>query len=333
MEELIGQKLKDDVVTGSGLVLIPSGTVMKQEHLRMLKMHRILPDELRFAPEAPSDKTVALVKQATTYAKDMFSRIRLHKKIPLMDIKHELIPMVREAAENPDLFKLFEAVRAKDEYTHQHNVGVSVLATLLGKWCHLDDNELNLLSLGATLHDVGKIRISDEILHNPGKLTKEEYEEMKKHTIYGYELLRDAVGLHPRVAFVALQHHERDDGSGYPLKLKAPQIDRLSRIVAVADVFHAMSSNRPYHEALPFYEVVNRMRQGTFGELDPQIVSMFLRNMVRNLIGKQVLLSDGRFGEVIYINPHEDTNPLIKVDNLYVDLSKERDIRISGVIA
>jgi HD-GYP domain-containing protein (c-di-GMP phosphodiesterase class II) len=332
LEELIGQKLKHDVITGTGLVLIPSGTIMKQEHIRMLQMHRIRPDELQIAPEEPSDKTIALVKQATAYAKDMFTKIKISKKIPLMDIKQDLIPMVRDAAGNPDLFKLLEAVRAKDEYTHQHNVGVSVLATLLGKWCKLDDNEMNLLTLSATLHDVGKIRISDDILHKPGKLAQEEFEEMKRHTIYGYELLKEAVGLHPRVAFVALQHHERDDGSGYPLRLKAPKIDRLSRIVAVADVFHAMSSNRPYHEALPFYEVVNRMRQGTFGELDPYIVSMFLKNMVKNLVGKQVLLSDGRFGEVVYINPHEDTNPLVKVDNLYVDLSRERDVRISEIV-
>ncbi|MNO01770.1 hypothetical protein D3C81_2220060 [compost metagenome] len=74
------------------------------------------------------------------------------------------------------------------------------------------------------------------------------------------------------------------------------------------------------------------MRQGTFGELDPYIVSMFLKNMVKNLVGKQVLLSDGRFGEVVYINPHEDTNPLVKVDNLYVDLSRERDVRISEIV-
>lgn len=333
MEELIGQKLKQDVMTGSGLVLIPAGTIIKQEHLRMIHMHRIHPDELRVSPEDLTNRTAALVRQAVGYSKDLFAQIKLHKKVPLMDIKQDLIPVVREAAENPDLFKLLEAVRAKDEYIHQHNVGVSVLATLLGMWCGLEEQELNLLALGAALHDVGKIRIPDEILHKADKLTADEFEEMKRHTRYGYELLKEAVGLHPRVAFMALQHHERDDGSGYPLKLKASQIDPLSRIVAVADVFHAMSSNRPYHEALPFYELVNRMKQGTFGQLDPYIVSLFLKKMVRDLIGKQVLLSDGRYGEVVYINPHEDTTPLVKVDNIYVDLSRERHIRIHEVIA
>lgn len=327
-------KLRNDVMTPNGLVLIPAGTILAQSHMRLLEHHGIAMDELRFAAnDAQNDTAFELVKQATHYARDMFQKVRIHRKIPLLDIKHELIPMVREASEIPNLFKLVEAVKAKDEYTHQHNIGVSVLSTLLGKWMNLPENEIMLLSLAAALHDVGKIRISDEILLKPGKLTHDEFEEMKRHTIYGYEMLKEASGLNPRVAMVALQHHEREDGSGYPLKLRTPQLDNMSRIVAVADIFHAMSSKRPYHDALPFYEVVNRMRQGFFGELDPNIVSVFLRNMIRHMIGKQVLLTDGRFGEVVYINPHDDTNPLVKVQDEFIDLSRERGLHIREVIA
>jgi HD-GYP domain-containing protein (c-di-GMP phosphodiesterase class II) len=334
MEECIGMKLREDVMTMNGLVLVPAGTILSQAHLKLIQHHNIPLYELRFmAIETIQDTTFELVRQATNYAKDLFQRIRVNRRVPLLEIKHELIPMVREAAEIPNLFKLVEAIKAKDEYTHVHNIGVSVLATMLGQWMGLEENEVSLLALAAALHDVGKVRISDEILLKPDKLAQEEFAEMKRHTIYGYELLKEAPGLNPRIAFVALQHHEREDGSGYPLKLRTPQIDTLSRIVAVADIFHAMSSKRPYHEALPFYEVVNRMRQGFFGELDPSIVSVFLRNMVKSMIGKQVMLTDGRFAEVVYINPHDDTNPLVRVHNEFIDLSRERDIRIREVIA
>jgi HD-GYP domain-containing protein (c-di-GMP phosphodiesterase class II) len=334
MDGCLGMKLRMDVMTANGLVLIPAGTILTEGHIKLLMHHSITLDELRFSSnDTRNDTAFEIMKHATSYARDMFQKVRIHRKIPLLEIKHELIPMIREASEIPNLFKLVEAVKAKDEYTHQHNIGVSVLSTMLGMWMELSENEITLLALAATLHDVGKIRISDDILLKPGKLTKEEYTEMKRHTIYGYELLKEAPGLNPRVAYAALQHHERENGTGYPLKLKSPQIDNLSRIVAVADVFHAMSSKRPYHEALPFYEVVNRMRQGFFGELNPQIVSVFLRNMIRNMIGKQVKLTDGRFGEVVYINPHDDTNPLIKVHNDFIDLSREREIRIHEVIA
>ncbi|MNR07874.1 Cyclic di-GMP phosphodiesterase response regulator RpfG [compost metagenome] len=145
-------------------------------------------------------------------------------------------------------------------------------------------------------------------------------------------MLRETVGINYRVALVALQHHERADGTGYPLQLKDSQMDKMSRIVAVADVFHAMSSKRPYHEMMPFHEVVFRLREGFFGELDPHIVSIFLHNIIYNLVGRQVLLTDGRWGEVVYINPTDDTNPLVRIDNSFLDLSRERHIHIKEVV-
>ena len=166
----------------------------------------------------------------------------------------------------------------------------------------------------------------------PGKLTPDEFEEIKRHTIYGYDILKDVEGISPRVALVALQHHERLDARGYPDRLRSNEVDPLSRIVAVADVFHAMSSKRPYHEALPFHQVVREMRDGSFGELDPEVVSVFLKMMIRNLLGSKVKLTDGRWGEVVYINPHDDTNPLIRVDDVFLDLSQERQIHIQEIV-
>src|SRR5690606_28020956 len=95
----------------------------------------------------------------------------------------------------------------------------------------------------------------------PGKLTDEEYAIMKKHTIYGYEILNDTVGISHRQALVALQHHERMNGSGYPMGIKRDNIDLFSRIVAVADIFHAMTSNRVYRTHSPFYEVLTEMEE------------------------------------------------------------------------
>lgn len=340
MRELLGKMLKYDVTTSHGLVLVPSQSVLNQEHLDLFRQHRIdfmgiittTMQERKLDSVSPPDSSELLVQKASQYAKDLFERIQSQKKIPLLEIKNDLIPIVQQAAENPDLFQLFQAVKAKDEYTHQHNIGVGILSTLIGKWLNLADSEVALLSLAATMHDVGKIKISQEILMKPGKLTSEEYDEIKRHTILGYNMLKETVGINYRVALVALQHHERADGTGYPLQLKDSQLDRMSRIVAVADVFHAMSSKRPYHEMMPFYEVVSRMRKGFFGELDPHIVSVFLTNIIQNLIGRTVKLTDGRWGEVVYINPTDDTNPLVKIEQSFLDLSRERNIHISEVV-
>lgn len=202
----------------------------------------------------------------------------------------------------------------------------------MGKWMGMSEAELSLLSLASTMHDVGKVRISEEILLKPGKLTDEEFEEMKRHTIYGYEILKETEGLHASVPLVALQHHERIDGSGYPYRMSIFKVDPLSRIVAVADVFHAMSSKRPYHEPMPFHEVVSRMREGSFGELDPHVVTVFLNRMIRYLVGRKVTLTDGRDAVVVLLNAHDDLHPLVRlVDGSFLDLSKERLVHIQSV--
>ncbi|TXK77960.1 HD-GYP domain-containing protein [Paenibacillus sp. N3.4] len=334
LDRLLGKKIKNDVTNEKGLVLIPARYVLDLNSLELLQQHAIdFTDIILWSDnDVETDSPESLVKEAVHYAQDLFERMKYNKKIPLLEIRNELIPIVQQASEHPDLFQLFEAVKAKDEYTHQHNIGVGVLSTLIGKWLNMDEVEVALLSVAATLHDVGKVRISTDILNKPGKLTEDEFEEMKLHTVYGYSMLKDTVGLSSRGALVALQHHERANGKGYPLGLTEHQIDPLSRIVAVADVFHAMSSKRPYHEALPFFEVVSRMRSGFFGELDPYIVSVFLENLTRNLLGRRVRLTDGRWGEVVYLNPHDDTHPMVKVDQSFVDLSKDLHVHIQDII-
>ncbi|MCP1307456.1 HD-GYP domain-containing protein [Paenibacillus tyrfis] len=336
LEELLGKQAERDITNAAGLVLVPARFPMEQEHIRLLEQHRVNYSEVILmdnnAP-GPVPAPVDLVLEASRYAKDSFEHILRKKKVPLLEIKNELLPRVQEIAEYPDMFYIFAAIKAKDEeYMHKHSVGVGVLSIMLGKWLGLGKADMALLSLAAVLHDVGKVKIPGEILQKPGKLTPEESAEMKRHTIYGYEMLKETVGLNTRVAQVALQHHERADGRGYPLRLKGNQPDVLSRIVAVSDVYHAMSSHRPYHEALPFHEVVDRMRKGAFGQLDPHVSAVFLDNMIRGLIGRRVKLTDGRRGEVVFINPHDDTHPLVKVGPSFLDLSEERRLHIQEVI-
>ncbi|QJD85439.1 HD-GYP domain-containing protein [Cohnella herbarum] len=334
LEKLLGRKAKHDVLNSIGLLLVPARVTIDEGYIRLLDQHHIHASEILLLDESPQDfvDPAALVKQAASYSKELFEQARTTKKLPVDQINNELLPLVAQVSSHPDVFQLFESVKAKDEYTHQHNIGVGVLSTLIGKWMKLSEQELSILTMAATLHDIGKILISDKILLKPGKLTADEFEEIKRHTEYGYDILREVEGISPRVALVALQHHERLDARGYPNRLGAQEIDPLSRIVAVADVFHAMSSKRPYHDPLPFHKVVMEMRNGAFGELDPEVVSVFLKMMIRNLLGSKVKLTDGRWGEVVYINPHDDTNPLIRVEDVFLDLSQERHIHIQEIV-
>ncbi|BBH22395.1 HD family phosphohydrolase [Paenibacillus baekrokdamisoli] len=330
MDSFFGRKVKSDITNLNGLSLIPAHTTLYQEHLTLLKNHSIDLYSIVFVSE-DEDGYEQSIKQVVNTSKELFQSIRTSGKIPLLDIQKNILPAVQQASEQANVFQLFEAVKATDEYTYQHNIGVGILSTLIGRWLHLTESEIAILSLAATLHDIGKVKVPIEILNKPGKLTDDEFALIKKHTVYGYELLKDTIGIDQRIPLVALQHHERNDGKGYPLGLKEGKIEFFSRIVAVADIFHAMSSKRPYHDPLPFHEIVGQMRRGIFGELDPSIVSVFLANIVKRMVGENVVLTDGRVGEVVSLNPHNIETPFIKVNEEFIDLSKRNDIQIKEI--
>jgi HD-GYP domain-containing protein (c-di-GMP phosphodiesterase class II) len=338
MQDYLGKVVKFDVVNKVGLVIIKANTKIVQEHLEMVRRHRIDPSSMILVSgmklsTSSSNSLSLLTKQMVDQSKSLFKSVEMGHKIPVHEFNKTIIPTIQQISNDPDIFRLFEAVKAKDDYTHQHNIGVGVLATLIGKWLKIEGDDLTTLSLAATLHDVGKVKIPLEILQKEGKLTDEEYKIIQQHTILGYQMLRETTGITHKVALVALQHHEKENGSGYPLGLKADKIDFFSKIVSVADIFHAMSSKRPYHEPMSFHDIVSQMQHGSFGELEPRIVSVFLKNITRKLVGTQIVLMDGREGEIVYINPHDEMKPMIKVNNIFIDLNKERHLHIREVVS
>ncbi|OPA78345.1 hypothetical protein BVG16_10685 [Paenibacillus selenitireducens] len=264
--------------------------------------------------------------------KELMNTVQLHHKIPLFEIRKQIIPSIQHAAESLDIPCLLAALQSKDDYIYRHSIGVGVMATWIGKWYGVSESELPALSLAATLHDIGKFRITMEIWTKPEKLTAFEYALMKKHTVIGYGMLKETVGMNHRVALVALQHHERQDGSGYPLGLGASRLDLFSRIVAVADIFHALLSNRSYQAAFPFHEIMKQMKDQAFGALDPQILSVFLDRLMQSLLGKKVILNDGRIATIRMIHTQDPLHPLVQVDQEFLNLSQQSSIKIKQVI-
>jgi HD-GYP domain-containing protein (c-di-GMP phosphodiesterase class II) len=331
MDNYLGRTIKNDLINAYGVTVIPAKSKLNAEHLELIRKQRIDVLDIIFVDEQQAPSYRQMANSVVDSSKEMFESYRISRKIPLADIRKDVVPVIQEISRNPDIFALFSSVQGRDDYTYQHNVGVGVLSTLIGRWLHMSEAELSVLSLAATLHDIGKLKIPNEILNKPGKLTDEEFNLVKKHTIYGYEMLKETTGANSRITLAALQHHERNDGKGYPLGLKDEQIDSYSKIIAVADIFHAMSSKRPYHEAMPFHVIVDQMRRGSFGALDPHIVSVFLENIVKRTVGREVILTDGRVGEIVYLNPHDIETPLIRINDEYIDLSKMKELNIREI--
>jgi HD-GYP domain-containing protein (c-di-GMP phosphodiesterase class II) len=339
-DQYVGKQLKEDIFNLTGTLIAPAMTLLSHEQVRLINMHGVILQDVDFTSTTSTENRSnaedreAMIEESVAQIGEVFEEMRYSKKIPLMDVRRSIIPMIHETTEQPDLFGLFATLQSRDDYTYRHNIGVGVIATLIGRWLGMDKHELSQLTLAATLHDVGKVKIPLELLNKPGKLTYEEYELIKKHTVFGYEMIKETVGTTHKQALVALQHHERHDNSGYPFGIGSDKIDSHSRIVAVADVFHAMTSNRAYRDASPFYETLKQMHHNAFGEFDAQIIKLFLDKMMQALISNEVLLTDGRRGFIVMINHHAPLYPLVRLEqDDYLDLSKESNIHIDRVIA
>ena len=189
-----------------------------------------------------------------------------------------------------DLFQrtiaiLANAVELRDQYTFQHTDRVTTYSLMLARELDLSEKEIELIKIGTPLHDIGKIGIRDDILQKPGRLTQEEFEEMKKHTIKGAAILATIPDLAPVIPIVR-SHHERWDGKGYPDKLEGEQISRLARIVAVADAFDAMTSDRPYRKGMPAEAAFVEVEKQRGLQFDPECADAFLN--IREQIAQEM---------------------------------------------
>lgn len=178
--------------------------------------------------------------------------------------------------------KLSSAAEFKDLETSRHTKRVGLYSALLAEKYGLSKNEIATIELTAPMHDVGKIGIPDDIILKPGRLTCEEFEIVKNHTHIGYKLLDDEENEYLKIAaLISLEHHERFDGSGYPYSKKGEEISIYGRIVAIADVFDALISERPYKKAWDFEEALCFLRENSGTHFDPKIIVLFFENLTR----------------------------------------------------
>ena len=219
-------------------------------------------------------------------------------------------------------------VRTVDEYTYHHCVNVSMLAMMLGKWMRMPSSQLPGLVRAGLLHDIGKSRVPRAILNKPGPLSPEELLEMKRHAEYGYQLVRLSEQVAPEVAMAVLTHHEREDGSGYPLGLRADKLSVFAKILAIVDVFDAMTANRIYRKHEPVSKVFELMQHGSFGRMDPIVLEVFLTNITHYYIGRHVVLSDGATGEVIFMNRQDFSRPVVQTEKGFIDLLSNKRLSI-----
>lgn len=232
---------------------------------------------------------------------------------------------------NIELFNMLHCMREYDDTTYIHSLNVSLICNILGKWLHFMPEDLEVVTLCGLLHDIGKLLIPNNIMTKPGKLTDEEFTLIKTHTIRGYNLLKNK-NLDKRIWNSCLMHHERCDGSGYPNGLISHEIDSLSRLVAIADVYDAMTCARVYRGPLCPFEVINLFETEGHLKYDTKYILTFLEGIVQTYINNSVRLNNNMEGEIVLINKYELSRPIVMVGDDFIDLSKHRNLYIEALI-
>ena len=222
-------------------------------------------------------------------------------------------------------------MRQFDDLTYVHSVNVALIASILGQWLKFSEKDIRILTISGLLHDIGKIMIPNEILTKPGKLTVAEYNIMKQHVNFGYEKVKNQ-NIDIRIKEACLLHHEKCDGTGYPFGLKSDHIPAVAKIIAIADVYDAMTSPRVYRGPTCPFDVINLFEQEGFQKYDSRYIMIFLRRIAESYLNENVRLSDGRSGKLIYINNHALSRPVVMADGEAIDLRKERYLRIEEIM-
>lgn len=230
------------------------------------------------------------------------------------------------------VFDMLHNMRQFDDLTFTHSMNVALICNVFAKWLGMTQEEAKLATACGMLHDIGKLKIEDSIIKKPDKLTDSEYARIKLHPIEGYKILQHQ-NINEHIKNSALMHHEKCDGTGYPLKLPADKIDYYAKLVAIADVYDAMTSARVYRGALCPFKVIEIFEQEGLHKYDVVLIMTFLENVINTYIDNRVQLSDGRIGVVKWIDKNNLSKPMIQLpDQSFVELAKYRDLKIERIL-
>lgn len=342
--ELVGAVVAKDIFSNSGVCLISSGAKLLARDIELLMEHKVTEIEVIDHISPSITNQILEIHELKQLGDQYLSTLRSIKQL-FEDVEKGAQPHVDQFVKHyQDLEHLYSKygyfflrlnkIKGHDEYTYRHSVNVSIIASLIAKLLRLPADRCELIGVMGLLHDIGKMRIPREILLKPGPLTNEEFEVMKTHTIYGYEMLKNALGYDELIAYGALYHHEKLDGSGYPKGICGEEIPLEIQILTVADIYDALCSDRIYKEKQSSYQAVLELMDATYsGKLNAQIVLPFVYFLLEGFVGGTATLHTGEQAEIMLVHQDEPHRPLLRIGERYVDLRKERNLQIVEVMA
>jgi HD-GYP domain-containing protein (c-di-GMP phosphodiesterase class II) len=292
----------------------PAREVDRANELALNRVAEASPVAFRRADVAEEmTSALAIHRQAQGLVGNLMQDVKLGKAIDLSPV-HELADDLQGSVfRNHNALACLGRIREKDNYLLEHSVNLSVLMSIFGKSVGHSSDVLHQTIVGALLHDIGKILTPDEILHKPGRLTADEFEIMKGHAAHSHQILSTTEGIGELSVLTAAEHHERMDGTGYPKGLHGDEISIYGRMVAIADVYDAITSDRVYHKGMTPTQGLKKLLEWSGDHLDPKLVRQFIRCLGLYPVGSLVLLESGRLGAVIEGNEDDQRQPVVRL--------------------
>lgn len=354
-----GMVTAEDVFSYNQTLILPKGFCLTDEAITRLELYsiisiriedEIIPAQQQSAPdftdknreEWPYSKVVQSSETFQSFKTEFNKNIStlksclndvVEKNAPLQvdEMLHGTLDILSNCKTSGDVFTMLQNMRQYDDLTFTHSLNVALICNVFAGWLGFSKEDKELATSCGLFHDIGKLTIPEDIIKKPAKLTDEEYDIIKTHPLEGYRILKKQ-DINQHIKNSALMHHERCDGGGYPLGVKADKIDRFAKIVSIADVYDAMTAARVYRGPLCPISVIEIFEKEGLQKYDTHYILTFLENIVLTYMNNHVRLSDGQIGKIVFVNKSRLSRPMIATEHGFVDLSKEPELHIEAIL-
>ncbi|MDE6055567.1 MAG: HD domain-containing protein [Lachnospiraceae bacterium] len=315
-------QIEDDIIVDLSTPMANSAILMQDAAIAHLYSDADTPSE------SPADRQFQLFSQgfarcAEHYKNNLMKSLYRNEPFRSNELLKETLSLLHQDKQEVSIFEMLLNMHNIEDSVYDHCIDVALISNVLARWLHFSEADQMMATACGLFHDVGKFMLPTGVLRKPGKLTPDEFEIVKTHTTEGFHLLGRYSSIPEPVKNAALMHHEKCDGSGYPYGLTGDDIDKFSKIVTIADIFDAMTSERVYRSAMCPFSVIKYFEDDGIQKYEIKYILTFLENVSNSYLNHRVTLSNGMEGNVIFINPNNYSKPVIHTeDDEIIDLQQ-----------